>query len=358
MYRFAHHRSPRITVPVAFSRALAAICLCLLTLSTAWGTDRLDTLSALTRVREMLTSELEQYRKTLSMLHVDGTPPGTSSNTAVRTLAQEMIGIRTRLITITEQEVTLLQKEILQSKSSISTGNSPDTQTTVTNTASISAGAPSAREGKPLRMSSDIPDSAQNIAREIDEVERLRQLLTAFYVEQQEALKVMPTQEELAKREKAASTAGSEDLIPFSADKLHLTGAEGSTVLTQFTQRLSDPSIPESRRDMAPICTFKTRLFGSLIASEKRSLRPVGKHHYVARVRIQPGDTTLRIRDNSWQLRLPGDASAQDFLITLYAPPGAQSELHLVSIQELVATEDAHIPAWLPNEIALSDKGE
>jgi len=354
MYSSTHQQPARITLLRAASRQLAVACLCLLTISAAWGISRLDTLNTLTREREMLTSELEQYRKTLAMLHIDGTPPGTSTNPAVRTLAQEMIGIRTRLIRITEQEVTLLQEEILHSKSSLAISETSD----ASNTAGDTSVTPSTTEGKPLRMSSDIPGSAQTIAREIDEVERLRQLLTAYYVEQQEALKVMPTQEELEQREAAASAAGVTDLIPFSADKLHLNGAEGRTVLTQFTQRLSDPAIPESRRDMAPICTFKTRLFGSLIASEKRSLRPVGKHHYVARVRIQPGDTTLRIRDNSWQLRLPGDVSAQDFLITLYAPPGAQPELHLVSIQELVATEDAHIPAWLPSQIALSDKGE
>ncbi|MEP6390556.1 MAG: hypothetical protein ABJ056_11595 [Halioglobus sp.] len=312
----------------------------------------------LTREREMLTSELEQYRKTLTMLHTDGTPPGTSSNPAVRTLAQEMIGIRTRLISITEKEVTLLQEEILQSKSSIIVNEVPDTSTTAGDETGAAQGVPAVTEGRPLRMSSDIPGSAETIAREIDEVERLRQLLTAYYVEQQEALQVMPTQEELAQREAAANTASATDLIPFSVNKLHLNGAEGSAVLTQFTQRLSDPSIPESRRDMAPICTFKTRLFGSLIASEKRSLRPVGKHHYVARVRLQPGDTTLRIRDNSWQLRLRDDASAEDFLVTLYAPPGTQAELHVVSVQELIAIEDAHIPAWLPSEIALSDQGE
>ena len=354
MYGITHHRSARTTLLRAASQQLAVACLCLLTISAAWGINRLDTLNTLTREREMLTSELEQYRKTLAMLHTDGTPPGTSTNPAVRTLTQEMIDIRTRLIRITEQEVTLLQEEILQSKSSIAANETSAASSTNGDT---SVTAPIA-EGKPLRMSYDIPNSAQNIAREIDEVERLRQLLTAYYVEQQEALEVMPNQQELARREAAASATAGTELIPFSADKLHLNGAEGSTVLTLFTQRLSDPAIPESRRDMAPICTFKTRLFGSLIASEKRSLRPVGKHHYVARVRIQPGDTTLQIRDNSWQLRLPGDASAQDFLITLYAPPGAQSELHLVSINDLIATKEAHIPAWLPSELALSNKGE
>ena len=303
----------------------------------------------------MLTSELEQYRKTLAMLHTDGSPPGNSDNPAVRTLAREMLSMRARLIAITEQEVTLLQQDILQSQFPMAENSPSDFRDS---SSSDLPEAEAAVESKPLRMSSDTPTGAQNIAREIDEVERLRQLLTAYYVEQQEALETMPTQQEVAQREAAVRATRGSDLIPFSTDKLHLSGAEGSAVLTQFTQRLSDPAIAESRRDMAPICTLKTRLFGVLIASEKRSLKPVGKHHYVARVRLQPGDTTLRIRDNSWQLRLADDASAEDFLITLYAPPGARLELHLVSVRELTAIADAHIPAWLPSELALSDESE
>lgn len=356
MYRMTPHRLLTAGSLRALSLQLAVACLCILTLSAAWGANRLDSLSALTREREMLTSELEQYRKTLDVLHIDGTPPGTSANPAIRSLAQEMIDIRTRLILITEQEVTLLQEEILRAKGPLQPNVSPDVGSNRYDNDTL-VSAPVA-EGKLLRTSPDMRTGAQNIAREIDEVERLRQLLTAYYVEQQEALEVMPTQEELAQRENAARAVNGSDVIPFSADKLHLNGAEGSTVLTQFTRRLSDPSIAESRRDMAPICTFKTRLFGSLIASEKRSLRPVGKHHYLARVRIQPGDTTLRIRDNSWQLRLPSDASTEDFIIALYAPPGAQPELHLVTVKDLIATEDAHIPAWLPSELALSDQGK
>ena len=214
MYSSTQHRPARTALLHAASRQLAVACLCLLTISTAWGVNRLDTLNTLTREREMLTSELEQYRKTLAMLHIDGTPPGTSTNPAVRTLAQEMIDIRTRLIRITEQEVTLLQEEILQSRSSLAISETSE----ASNTAGDTPVTPSTGEGKPLRMSSDIPGSAQTIAREIDEVERLRQLLTAYYVEQQEALKVMPTQKELKQREAAASAAGSTDLIPFSAD--------------------------------------------------------------------------------------------------------------------------------------------
>ena len=134
---------------------------------------------------------------------------------------------------------------------------------------------------------------------------------------------------------------------------MRLTGREGSTALAQISQRLSNPNIPESRRDIAPICSIKTRLFGQLIFSENRSLRPVGKNHYLSRIRLQPGDTTLLVRNDRWLIRLPQDVNARDYLITLYAPPGADSELHVFPVEELLTYEDAHIPAWLPAELEI-----
>ena len=174
--------------------------------------------------------------------------------------------------------------------------------------------------------------------------------------ELQEAARTLPSEEELAARAAAQLDAERLSRIPFSIDKVRLNGAEASTALSQITQRLSDPNIPESRRDIAPICGIRTQLFGTLIASERRSLKPVGKNHYIARVRLQPGDTTLRIRGNSWEVQLPKDVNAGDYLITLYAPPGTPPELHLFAVDDLLAEQDPHIPAWLPAEINLSPR--
>jgi hypothetical protein len=97
-------------------------------------------------------------------------------------------------------------------------------------------------------------------------------------------------------------------------------------------------------------------LFGSLIASEQRSLRPVGKNNYVARIRLQPGQTTLRIKESRWEILLPQHVNAGDFLITFYAPPNSTPELHLFSVDDLMAEQNPHIPAWLPQDMNLKSR--
>jgi len=92
------------------------------------------------------------------------------------------------------------------------------------------------------------------------------------------------------------------------------------------------------------------------LASERRGLRPVGKNHFVARTRLQPGDTTLRIMEHRWDMQLPRNIDAGDYLITLYAPPGIEPELHLFAVDDLLAEHDPHIPAWLPDEVNLTPR--
>jgi hypothetical protein len=205
-------------------------------------------------------------------------------------------------------------------------------------------------ETRPIRLSARDFSARQ----EKENVARLYELLTNHYAELQEASRTLPTEEEIARRKSALEDARTLARIPFSADKVRLSGAEGSMALAQITRRLSDPGLPESRRDIEPICSIRTRLFGSLIASETRSLRPVGKHHYLARIRLQPGDTNLRIQGAQWDIQLPQDVSARDYLVTFYYPPGGRPELHLVAVDELLAEEQAHIPAWLPEELELT----
>ena len=295
-------------------------------------------LQALTQERGMLTAELDQYKATVRLIQTDGRPPEQSGNPAVRRLALEMVKIKERLIVVTERELTLLQEQITAARALAAA--SPQYE--------VADGI----ESKPLRVTT--PD--YSMADEQEHVERLRTLLASYYAELQEAARTLPSEEELAARAAAQLEAEQLARIPFSADKVQLSGAEGSTALSQITRRLTDPDIPESRRDIAPICGIRTELFGALIASEQRSLRPVGKNNYVARIRLQPGDTTLRIKEHSWEVQLPQNVNAGDYLITLYAPPGVSPELHLFAVDDLLAEQDAHIPAWLPAEINLSPR--
>jgi hypothetical protein len=310
------------------------------TSSMANAIEQNISLEALTKERQALTDELLHYKKTLALLHPDASPAQESKNPAVRTLAAEMAKIRQQLIKVTEQEVTLLQEQIIAARGASAASVSETVM------------AEPSRETKPT------PPLGRDYSMEQEarDVERLRGLLSEFYIDQQESLKVMPSEEDISRRKAAQEDTRQLALIPFNADKVRLNGSEGSNALSQITRRLSDSNIPESRRDIAPICSIKTRLFGSLIGSETRSMKPVGKHHYVARIRMQPGDTTLRILDHRWEISLPSDGSSAEYLFTLYAPPASTPELHVFAIDDLLAEDTPHIPAWLPDELGLKPR--
>ena len=89
------------------------------------------------------------------------------------------------------------------------------------------------------------------------------------------------------------------------------------------------------------------------IASENRSLRPVGKNQYVAKIHLQSGETTLRVKDQKWKLRLPDDIAASDYLLTLFLPKAGTPELHIFAVEDLLAQEIPYFPAWLPDELNL-----
>jgi hypothetical protein len=303
-------------------------------------------LQQLTAERQMLTDELNQYRKSLDLLKTDDTAPEESANPAIRSLAIEAAALKKRLIAIAEQEVTLLQQQIIAAR------NSTNEKVSVAYVDNAEAKTDEAIESKPLR--SHNIDYTQE--QEAENVARLHGLLTDYYLELQESARILPTEEEIAERKLAQQDADTLERIPYSVDKVRLSGSEGSTALAEISRRLMDSRIPESRRDIAPICLIKTRLFDTLIISENRSLRPVGKNHYIARVRIQPGDTTLTILSKKWELRLPQHVNASDFLITLYRPVEGTPELHVFAVEDLLALENSHIPAWLPDELDLMTK--
>ncbi|PLW69010.1 hypothetical protein C0039_10350 [Pseudohalioglobus lutimaris] len=208
-------------------------------------------------------------------------------------------------------------------------------------------------ESKPLRET--VPDYSTEL--EDEQVSRLQNLLRSYHHEERVAAQNQPTAEELERRQKASDDAAHMSTIPFNAGKVRLSGAEGSLALAEITRRLSDPNIPESRRDYRPVCSLRTYLLGSLIAGESRSLQPVGKHHYLLKQNLQPGNTTINIAGHSWNVNIPEDSHSQAYLITLYKPPGSAPQLHVFPVAELLAADNAHIPAWLPEELQLNRPG-
>lgn len=308
-------------------------------------------LQALTTERLALSADLEQYQKTLDLLHTEGALE-LSSNPAVKKLTEEMAAIKQRLVVITRREIALLQQQIAAADPASAADGGfeiADSAATTAAQATDVAVAADGIESKPLRtMPND--DSAASEARE---VERLQNLLASYYSEQAARGESVPNADERARNEASQRDAQALARIPFSVDKVRLNGSEGSLALRQISQRLNDPELPDSRREVAPICSIKTYLFGALVGSESRSLKPVGKNHFVARIRLQPGDTTLRILNHRWQVRLPENVKASDFVITFYSPSGAVPELHVFAIDEFLAEDTPYIPAWLPEELKI-----
>ncbi len=212
---------------------------------------------------------------------------------------------------------------------------------------------PQGIESKPLRES--VPDYSRDA--EAAQVSRLQDLLRSYHREQAAAAHTQPTAAELDARQRASDDAERISRIPYNVNKVRLSGAEGSLALAEITRRLSDPDIPESRRDYSPVCSIRTYLVGTLIAGESRSLRAVGKHHYLLKHSLQPGNTTISIAGHSWDVHIPDDSHSQEYLITLYKPPGSEPQFHVFPVAELLTAEKAHIPAWLPEDLELKRPG-
>jgi hypothetical protein len=334
---------PRAKLVVRRSAAMAAlICAMLFPQLSAGQTVEVERqLDILTQERKSLTRELDQYKKTLLLLPADNSNPEQSSNPAIRTLAREMVRLKNEIIAVTEQEVTLLQEQIAAA------------QVASTSSLQVSEAAVSLGNGEFESRPPRSPVRDYSVSREAENVARLLTLLSIHYTELQESSLILPTANELVLRDVAKREADTLAKIPFSADKIRLSGPEGSTSLANMTRRLTDNNIPESRRDIAVICSIKTRLYGALIASENRSLKPVGKNHYIAKIRLQPGDSTVRVGSHRWVIQLPQNINATDYIVTLYAPPSEPPEFHVFSVNDLLAVDKPHIPAWLPANIEL-----
>ncbi len=330
-------------------------------------------LEQLTAKRWALTEELEKFESSLALLHNGSKNPRASDNPAVQKLVQQMDSVTRQLILVTEQEVALLQRQIVTAS-----GPSPRVVSSTTAPAeepSSPASLDDAVVSNPppkstiARNTEKVPagDHGRSAAEHVPEAEpyysvppetvgviRLRKLLEGYYSEIEDQPTPIPdTPAKIALREREQQKAQEIATTPFSATKVQLTGAEATMALAQITQRLNDPNVPDTQRDIAPICTIKTRLFNTLVGSGSRSLQPVGKSHYIAKVKLQPGETTLSVLPDEWRVQLPVGGGAVDHLITLYRPPGQAAELHVFAITDLLAQDDLELPNWLPEDIDL-----
>ncbi len=284
--------------------------------------------------RAAIEQEIAQFQQSIALLLPEGVTAADSDNPAVQSLLAQRTALNEKLLALSTKEVALLRAKL---------ASQPSLE-----------GALDSGETKPLRLSDPVLEESP----EEREVERLRTLWQQ-YAEKQEALE--PNDSDPDPRAVAAAQldayrrdAMSQARIPFSADKVRLSGIEGYTALAQISQRLADPAIPESHRELSPICNLRTRLSGQLVSNESRSLKSVGKGHYLARVRLHGGETVLTVRDRQWHVRLPQDMAPGDYLLTLYSPASAEPELHVIPIVDLLAQDGAYLPQWLPPELDLA----
>lgn len=288
-----------------------------------------DELAALTRKRESLGFELGQYQRTIEVLRA---APADSANeeATITRLTAAVVDIKRRLIDITSAEVELLERQIARTADAT---DGPDPE-------DAAAGVG--------------PAAGRTLEQDRERVGRLLDLIASYYADLEELNRTLPDKAQLELRRRALasldSALGSQALVA----AVMLDGARGSEALAQITRRLNDPELAESRRAGTPICGVRTHMYGTLIASENHGLIPVGKRHYVDRLRLQPGDTTLRVNQRSWAASRPADSNPADFLLTLYLPLTGEPELHLIDIAALLDTPRAHIPEWLPTDLGLA----
>lgn len=327
--------------------------LCLLILSAQMIAAHADTnptpLETLTQQRQALLDELSQYEKTLELLHRDTTRPEQSKDPAVVKLVKEATRVKKQLVEIAAQEVTLLQQRMqAANEARLADGDTIAGREDEEMIAQLAART-DVLESKPRRSMN--PQSS--LDQDAQDVERLHLLLEDYFTQLQKTANAMHHAETAEERELTQAALARLQNVPFSADKVHLNGAEGSTALIHMTKRLMNPAINDSRRDDALICSIKTYLFDTLVSSEKRSLRAVGKHNFIARLTIQPGDSTLSIGGERWEVSLPEQTTATDYVLTFHRPPGRDAELHIFAVDELLAVENPHLPTWLPEEMEL-----
>ncbi len=300
---------------------LAPLLMAVLPGSVSAAGEAPQSMEQLAAQRAGLARELEQVEAALAVLHKDGGSPWESTDATVRALADKAVALKQEMLDLTERELSL-RKDLLRAPqgSTVPAGDSASTDS------------------------------------ETQAVQRLRDLIAAYYADLQRSELGTPTPDQLAERKAELEQSRALANVHIDPGKLLLNGIEGNVLLRQMTEHLADPSQPEYRRQTAPICSIRTRRQGSLVASHNRSLQPVGKHLYVAEVSIASGNTTLRVQNNEWTFDSEHGSLPQHYLVTLNASPDRAPEMHLISVAALQSASNAQIPVWLPTALLQSSE--
>ena len=196
------------------------------------------------------------------------------------------------------------------------------------------------------------PVLPQTTTPEMEEAERLKAIIRQYYTQQHkvEVNKVDGTSTPGKKPELAGA--------PYEAGQVLLSGAQGITALQHFSRVLADTSIPTQLRTLDIIFHTEVRREGTMLSSRAHSIKSPGKELYITQLSLQGGEAVVKVKDDSWTTILPLP-DATNYLVILSTPRGQQAELHLIPVPELVATNWADIPSWLPpiGEMAQASPG-
>lgn len=275
----------------------AALALTALEVGATTSTSELaEELNALRQEKRQLEREVAQYRASIDLLRANGASGINSAS--LQSLSEEAGRTRARIKSLSEREQALIGE----------LGTLPGTSATALDPAAA-------------------------------EVARLTQLLNAHY-SNTSAVPVDPP----------ASQAGSAAALPsveITSDKVLLTGAEGVAAITLVSERLPAASSSGQTRQVDIVFNVETRRGGELVSSRNYSLRALGNGQYVGKLVLEAGEIRVAVRSDTWRVQLD-EAATGEFLVTLHTPVGGQPRLHLISVEELLATRWDNIPSWLP----------
>ena len=269
---------------------LLVVTLPLLLISAA-GTGAASELAELEQERNRLEREIAQYKASISLLRANGADFDTSS---MRILAGELNTLRGRLA-----EITARERALSGPTATASDGTAGD-----------------------------------------DDATRMATLLRQHYAREQAA--------EAQPRETVPDTEALLEQVTIDRGKIRLSGTEGVTALSLFSERLANSPADAAQRTVDEVLHVEIRQGGRLVSSSTHGLRALGRAQYIGKLSLPTGDVSMRVRSKQWSVELTG-SNAADYLVTLHAPRDGKAQLHLIPVEELKATRWPDIPAWVPD---------
>jgi hypothetical protein len=261
------------------------------------ATELADELNDLRQEKRQLEREVAQYRASIDLLRASGA--GGIDSSTLQSLSEEVGRTRARIQALEHRELELLGM---------------------------------------LENSTGSTDPAVDPA--ASDVARLTQLLKAHYsgesVPEEAAESAQPAPEPLELPQ-----------VDIGSNKVMLTGTEGVAAINLISERLSGPQPASQLRDVDIVFNIETRRNGDLVSSSNHTLKALGSGQYVGKVALAEGSIRIVVRGDEWRSGITA-AAGGEYLVTLHASGSGQAQLHLIPVDELLATRWAGMPSWLP----------